>query len=95
MVVHHPEFLVAVWIVGEAALADEEFQHRTQWADRFQQLPCVGKRICGAEKTALAGNETDNRAAMGREPSTPQATLAARDHEALIDTARVEERKPK
>jgi len=73
MVVCHPEFPVAVWAVCEPALADEEFQHRTQWADRFQHLSCVGERIRGAEKPALASNETDNRAAIGREPSTPQA----------------------
>ena len=51
--------------------------------------------MSGAEKSALAADKTDNRAAMGREGTPPQAALEVRDHEALIDTARVEERKPK
>jgi hypothetical protein len=58
-------------------------------------LPCIGERICGAKKTALASNETDNHAKMRREPSTPQAALVAGDHESLIDASHVEERKPK
>ena len=95
MVLRHPEFPVEIWIVREPALADEELQHRAQWPDRFQHLPSIGKRVRGAEKTALAADETDNRAAMGREGPPPQAALEARDHEALVDTARVEERKPK
>ena len=57
--------------MGEPALADEELQHRAQRTDRFQHLPCVGERVGGTEKTALATDETDNRAAMRREPPSP------------------------
>ena len=94
MVVRHPEFPVAVWVLGEPALADEELQHRAQRTDRFQHLPCVGERVNGTQKAALAADETDNRAPMGREGPSPQMALECGDHVALVDAAGVEEREP-
>src|ERR1035441_521874 len=95
MVLRHPEFPVEVWIVREPALADEELQHRAQWPNRFQHLLTIGERVRGAEKSALAADEADNRAAMGREGPPPRAALEAQDHEVLVDTARVEQGKSK
>jgi hypothetical protein len=80
----HPELPVAVRIQGELTLADEELQHRAQRADRFQRLPCVGERMNGTQKAALAADEADNRAPMRRE-APPQTTLERRDHVTLVD----------
>jgi len=35
VIISHKELPIAVWIVCEPALADEELQHRAQWPDCF------------------------------------------------------------
>jgi hypothetical protein len=57
MVFRHSGFPVAIWIVCEPALADEELQYRAQWLDRFRHQPGVGERVYGTERTALAADK--------------------------------------
>jgi hypothetical protein len=91
MIVLHPEFPVAVWITCEPALGDEELEHRAQRADRLEDLARVGERVRGTEEAALATDKTDDGASVWRERPFAKTALPARDHEALIDPARVEE----
>lgn len=53
--------------MGEPALADEELEHRAQRSDRLEHLPRICERVRRPEKAALAADETDNRAPVGRE----------------------------